>query len=144
MAEKHLKLEIVTPEKIVIQDEAQIVVAPGTYGEFGVLPGHTPFLTTLKVGVVRYKDKSGHEQYIFTNGGFSEALPHKVTILTESAEKREDIDIERAKAAMRRAEDRLAAIQQAETKKEDLNNARVRASLQRALARIRVAGGKSQ
>jgi F-type H+-transporting ATPase subunit epsilon len=89
----NIRLEIVTPQKSVVSEDAQIVVAPGTLGEFGVLVGHTPFLSTLKVGTLRYTDAKGNEHYVFVSGGFAEALPDKVTILAESAERRRDIDI---------------------------------------------------
>ena len=141
MAEKQIVLEIVTPEKNVVEDEAQMVVAPGTYGEFCILPNHTPFLTTLKVGAVRYKDKSGTERYVFINGGFSEALPNKVTILAESAERRRDIDVERARSAMKRAEERLAEAMRADAKKEVFDHTRARAALQRALMRRQLVEG---
>ena len=77
MAE-NIKLEVVTPEKAVVDEDAQIVVAPGTLGEFGVLSGHTPFLSTLKIGTLRYTDSSGTERFVFISGGFAEALPDKV------------------------------------------------------------------
>jgi F-type H+-transporting ATPase subunit epsilon len=79
------------------------------------------------------------ERYVFVNGGFSEALPNKVTVLAKSAERRRDIDIERARAAMKRAEERLAAQQRADAKKEEIDYTRVRASLERAMARLRLA-----
>ena len=91
MAE-NIRLEVVTPEKIVVNEDVQIVASPGSLGEFGVLVGHTPFLTSLKTGIIRYTDAKGAEQSVFVNGGFAEALPDKVTVLTESAEIREDID----------------------------------------------------
>ena len=131
----NIMLEVVTPDKAVVSEEAQIVVAPGEYGEFGVLIGHTSFLTTLKIGMLRYKEKGGTERIVFVNGGFAEALPNKVTILAESADRRRDIDIERARAAMKRAEQRLA---EARTR-EDIDFRRAQASLQRALARVRIA-----
>jgi F-type H+-transporting ATPase subunit epsilon len=131
----NIMLEVVTPDKSVVTEEAQIVVAPGEYGEFGVLIGHTSFLTTLKVGMLRYKDTSGSERVVFVNGGFAEVLPNKVTVLAESAERRRDIDIERAKAALKRAEQRLA---EARTK-EDIDFRRAEGALQRAIARIRIA-----
>jgi F-type H+-transporting ATPase subunit epsilon len=105
-----IQIEIVTPEKIVVQDEAQIVMAPGIMGEFGVLIGHTPFLTALKAGPVHYTDAQGAEHFVFVSGGFAEALPNKVTILAESAERRRDIDVERARAALERAQKRLAEV----------------------------------
>jgi len=131
MAE-NIKLEIVTPEKSVVNEEAQIVMAPGSLGEFGVLSGHTPFMTSLKAGAVRYVDKAGKERFVFVSGGFAEALPNKVTILADSAERRKDIDIERAKAALARAEERLA-------KEGDVDFTRARAALARAILRIRLA-----
>ncbi|PLX53294.1 MAG: ATP synthase F1 subunit epsilon, partial [Desulfobacteraceae bacterium] len=93
----NIRLEVVTPETYVVDEEAQIVVAPGSLGEFGVLIGHTPFLTTLRAGEMHYTDASGAQRYVFVSGGFAEALPDKVTVLAESAERRKDIDIDRAK-----------------------------------------------
>ncbi len=86
---KNILLEVVTPESSVVSEEVQIVVAPGSEGEFGVLTGHTTFLTSLKEGILRYKDSSGKDKYLFVKGGFAEVLPYKVTILAESAEKRD-------------------------------------------------------
>jgi F-type H+-transporting ATPase subunit epsilon len=134
MAE-NIKLEVVTPEKSVVSEEVQIVMSPGSLGEFGVLIGHTPFLTTLKIGTIRYKDAGGAERYVFVNSGFAEALPDKVTVLAESAERRKDIDIERAKAAMERAEKRLAE----DRSKEDIDFKRANVSLARAIERVKLA-----
>jgi len=130
MAE-NISLEVVTPEKIVVSEDAQIVVAPGTLGEFGVLIGHTPFLTTLKTGAVHYKDANGNERFLFISGGFAEALPDKVTVLAESAERRRDIDSERAKAALERAQHRME-------KEEDVDFVRAKAALERAMYRLRL------
>jgi len=135
MAE-NIKLEVVTPEKSVVSEEAQIVMSPGSLGEFGVLIGHTPFLTTLKIGTIRYKDTGGDEKYVFVNSGFAEALPDKVTVLAESAERRKDIDIERAKAAMERAEKRLAE----DRSNEDIDFNRAKIALARAVERIKLVG----
>ncbi len=131
MAE-NIQLEVVTPEKTVASEEAQIVASPGTLGEFGVLSGHTPFMTTLKTGVIRYTDAQGTERYVFVSGGFAEALPDKVTVLAESAERRLDIDIERAKASRERAEKRLAE----DRSLEDIDFTRARGALERAIVRI--------
>lgn len=136
MAE-NIKLEIVTPEKYVVDEEVEIAVAPGVLGEFGVLIGHTPFLTTLKTGTVRYTDANGKERFVFVSGGFAEALPDKVTVLAESAERRSDIDVARANAAQERAQDRLAR-----EKDEDVDFVRAKAALERAINRIRLAGTK--
>lgn len=133
MAE-NIRIEVVTPEKSVVSDEAKIVMAPGELGEFGVLSGHTPFITSLKVGAVRYEDSSGNERYIFVSGGFAEALPDRVTILADSAERRSDIDISRAKSAMERAEGRLA-----KEDDDEIDYLRAKIALHRAIARIRLA-----
>ncbi|OQY06952.1 MAG: ATP synthase F1 subunit epsilon [Desulfobacteraceae bacterium 4572_123] len=138
MAE-NIKLEVVTPEKSVVSEEAQIVMSPGSLGEFGVLIGHTPFLTTLKIGTIRYKDADGTEKYVFVNSGFEEALPDKVTVLAESAERREDIDVERAKAAMERAEKRLAE----DRSKEDIDFSRAKVALARAAERVKLSDFKN-
>ena len=130
----NIRLEVVTPEKYVVDEEVQIAVAPGSLGEFGVLIGHTPFLTTLKTGVMHYTDASGAQRYVFVSGGFAEALPDKVTVLAESAERRKDIDVSRAKAAMERAQERLA--QQGKT--EDIDFNRAKAALERSLHRIKL------
>ncbi len=130
----NIKLEVVTPEKSVVSEEAQIVIAPGTLGEFGVLIGHTPFLTTLKLGIIRYKDVQGVERFVFVSGGFVEALPDRVTVLAQSAERRRDINIERAKSAYERAKSRLEA-----KPKEDMDFVRAKAALDRALNRLKLA-----
>ena len=134
MAE-NIRLEVVTPEKEVVNDMAQIVMSPGSLGEFGVLSGHTPFMTSLKTGAIHYRDENGKDQYVFVSGGFAEALPDKVTVLAESAERMEDIDPQRAKEAMERAEKRLAD----ERAKEEIDRARARAAMERAVVRIKIA-----
>ena len=131
MAEK-LFLEVVTPQKAIVSEEVESVVAPGSGGEFGVLKGHTTFLTSLKIGTLRYKDTSGKERYLFINGGFAEVLPDKVTILAESAERRKDIDVERATKAKERAEKRLAE------KRKDTDLARAEVALKRAVHRLKI------
>jgi F-type H+-transporting ATPase subunit epsilon len=133
MADK-LTLDIVTPYGHVFTDEVDEVVTTGSEGEFGVLPDHVPFLTTLKVGMLTYK-KGSETGIFFINWGYAEVGPDKVTILADSAEKSEDIDVERAKAAMKRAEERLK-------QKENVDEARATASLERAIARMHVAEKK--
>ena len=135
MAE-NIRLEVVTPDKEVVNEMAQIVMAPGSLGEFGVLSGHTPFMTSLNTGAIHYRDQNGKDQYVFVSGGFAEALPDKVTVLAESAEKIEDIDPERARAAMERAEKRLAE----DRAREQVDIARAKAAIERAVVRIRIAG----
>ena len=135
MAEK-LFLEVVTPQKAIVSEPVDIVVAPGSEGEFGALKGHTTFLTSLKVGTLRYKDAGGKEHFLFINGGFAEVLPEKVTVLAESAERRQDIDVARAQAAKERAEQRLA------NKAAGIDLIRAEAALRRALHRLQIAGMK--
>jgi len=131
MVEK-LFLEVVTPQKAIVSEEVEIVVAPGSEGEFGALKGHTTFLTSLKVGTLRYKDAKGKERFLFINGGFAEVLPDKVTILAESAEYRQDIDVERATKAKERAQKRLSA------KAADTDLVRAEVALKRAVHRLKI------
>ena len=134
MTEKILRLEIVTPERYVVDQDVKIVMAPGTLGEFGILPNHTPFLSSLEVGKVHFRDLKDNEHVVFISGGFSEALPDKVTILAETAEMREKIDIDRARAAYERARERLSSSD------DKVDKDRARSALERAEARIRLAG----
>jgi len=130
----NIRLEVVTPEKSVVSEDAQIIMVPGSEGEFGVLDGHTPFLTTLKVGMVRYTDASGSEKAVFISGGFAEALPDRVTILAESAERRKDIDMARVDEAIARAEQHLKeASAAAAVEDDDVDVDRARAALSRAI-----------
>ena len=130
MADK-LTLDIVTPYGHIFTDEVDEIVATGSEGEFGVLPEHVPFLTTMKIGMLTYK-KGAETGYFFVNGGYAEVGPDKVTILADSAERSEDIDIERAKEAMKRAEERLK-------KQEEIDEARATAAIERSLTRVQVA-----
>jgi len=130
MADK-LTLDIVTPHGHVFTDQVDEIVASGSEGEFGVLPDHVPFLTTLKVGMLVYK-KGSETGIFFIGSGYSEVGPDKVTILADSAERSDSIDVERAKAAMKRAEERLK-------NKEAVDEARATAALERAMMRVQVA-----
>ncbi|MDH4154671.1 MAG: F0F1 ATP synthase subunit epsilon [Nitrospira sp.] len=101
-------LEVVTPEKLLLSQQVDEVIAPGSEGEFGVLPGHCHFLSTLKIGELRYRvDQETHSMAVLW--GFAEVTPTKVTIMAEVAEKAEDIDVERATAKVAEAERRLQA-----------------------------------
>jgi len=131
MAEK-LKLDVVTPYGLVFSEEVDEIIASGSEGEFGVLPDHVPFLTTLKIGVLTFR-KGSETGYIFINSGYAEVGPDRVTLLADSAERSDAIDIERAKEAMKRAEERLK-------KKQEIDEARATSSLERALMRMQVAG----
>jgi F-type H+-transporting ATPase subunit epsilon len=136
MAEK-IKLEVVTPKGAVVDEEVDIVTAPGFAGEFGVLANHAPFLSTIKIGTLRYK-KDGSEEELMISGGFCEVFANKISFLVESAERGHEIDVDRALKAKERAEKRLLA---AREQQEKINRARAEAALQRALARLKIAQG---
>jgi len=106
------KLEIVTPEKKVVETAAEEVQIPGKGGYLGILPGHAPLITELAVGEITYRDGSSsgaNEQRLAVAWGFAEVLPDKVTILAETAERPSEIDVARASKAKDRAEQRLAS-----------------------------------
>jgi F-type H+-transporting ATPase subunit epsilon len=134
MAEKALLLEVVTPDRLVLSTEVDVVVCPGVEGQFGVLVGHIPFLSALDIGEMYYR-KGGQTEYLAVSGGFAEVTGEKVTIVAEAAEKGREIDIERARRARERAEKRLAA-----GKTADIDWARAEAALRRSLVRAKVAG----
>jgi F-type H+-transporting ATPase subunit epsilon len=136
MAEK-LKLELVTPYKQVLSEEVDEVTAPGSIGEFGVLPGHTSLLTTLKIGELVYK-QSNQAYHVAVNWGYVEVEDDVMTVLVETAELADEIDLERARAAMSRAE---AALRKLEP--EDKQFKIMEGALERALIRVQVAGRKS-
>src|SRR3954452_1816445 len=102
------ELEIVTPEKLVVKDVAEEAQIPGKSGYLGILPGHAPLITELAVGEITYKS-SGATKRICVAWGFAEVLPNKVTILAETAERPEEIDVNRAKVALQSAQTQLAA-----------------------------------
>ena len=127
-----LRLDIVTPDKVVLNAEVDYVGACGVDGQFGLLPQHAPLLSALKVGDLYYRQ--GNEvHWVFVSGGFVQISDNKVTVLAESAELASDIDVERAQEAKARAEKRLA------DPKADIDLVRAELALQRAVARIRVA-----
>lgn len=135
-----IKLEIVTPERVVVDESVKTVVAPGLLGEFGVLPGHTSFLTALKLGALRYEDNAGKTCYVFIKDGFAEVLPDKVIVLAEAAERRKDIDLGRAEAAYQRAKDRI----EKKNQEEETDFLRAHSALSRAMQRIRIATGEDR
>jgi len=104
-----LDLEIITPEKVLVKEQVDMVEAKGTNGEFGVLPGHTQFLTIIEIGEVRYI-KDGTTNYLATSGGYAEVVDDRVTILLDDAELAEEIDIEKAKREMEEAEKALKVL----------------------------------
>jgi F-type H+-transporting ATPase subunit epsilon len=126
------QLEIVTPEKKVVQTAAEEVQIPGRNGYLGILPGHAPLITELSVGEITYREPAG-EQHLAVAWGFAEVLPNKVTILAESAERPSEIDVERARKSKERAEQRLAS---SDT---EVDVERALDALQRADSRLEVA-----
>jgi F-type H+-transporting ATPase subunit epsilon len=136
MAEK-LKLELVTPYRHVLSQEVDEVTAPGTIGEFGVLPGHTPLLTTLRIGELTYKQ--GQEVFhVAINWGYVEVENDTVTVLVETAELADQIDLARAQAALGRAQEALKQLTP-----EDKDFKVMECALERAMIRVQVAGRKS-
>ncbi len=133
MYEKPFALEIVAPDRVVFAGEATSVSAPGVSGGFQVLRDHAALLSALEVGPLKIKDTSGVDTIYSSGGGFLEVHDNKIVLLIESAEKANEIDVNRAAASRDRAMQRLKGSQ------EGIDIARARASLARALNRLRVA-----
>ena len=131
-------LEVVTPDKLLLSQQVYEVISPGVEGEFGVLPGHCHFLSTLKIGELRYRiGETTH--YMSVLWGFAEVTPTKVTILAEIAEKGEDIDVELAQAAVAKAEQRLqmgGLPSEVEAAKVSLEKARLRKTIAERARRV--------
>jgi F-type H+-transporting ATPase subunit epsilon len=132
MAEK-IQLEVVTPDRWVVSEPVDIVMAMGALGEFGILANHIPFLTPLQPGELRFR-KENQLEYMVVTGGFAEVSNNKVTVLAEAAERAREIDLDRAKRARERAEKRLA-----QAKSEAIDYVRAEAALKRALLRLSIA-----
>jgi F-type H+-transporting ATPase subunit epsilon len=130
------QLEIVTPEKKMVETRTDEVEIPGRNGYLGIMAGHAPLITELSVGEITYREDSS-EQRLAVAWGFAEVLPDKVTILAESAERPSDIDVERARKAKQRAEQRLASGDP------NIDVDRALDALHRAEARLDVAGQKA-
>lgn len=128
-----LDLAVVTPDREVVRETVEAVTVPGKGGYLGILPGHAPLLSELKVGELAYTHH-GNVRYLAVNWGFAEVLPDRVIILAHTAERAEEIDVARAERARQRAEDRLKKFSESAT---DMERARV--ALERALARIQTA-----
>jgi F-type H+-transporting ATPase subunit epsilon len=127
----HLDLQIVTPDRLVVREQVDEVQVPGSEGYFGVLPGHTPMLAALAVGEMWYR-KGAEKTYDALAFGFAEVLPEGVTILAQLAERAEEIDVERAEAAVTRAEARLAG------PRSEIDYERARIALAKSLSRLQV------
>ncbi|HEV8375040.1 MAG TPA: F0F1 ATP synthase subunit epsilon [Candidatus Polarisedimenticolia bacterium] len=130
MLPEKIQLEIVTPERAVFSESVDEVILPGAQGYLGVRPGHAPLLATLKVGSISVR-KGSEIQHLAVSWGFAEVLPDRVSILAETAEPAEEIDMDRAVRAKERAEKRL--------KQPDADFRRAQVALEKALSRIQVA-----
>lgn len=128
---RHLRLEFVTPERAIVHEDVDEVEVPGEEGYFGVLPGHCPLLAALKPGEFWYR-RGTERHYAFVAGGFAEVLPDRVSILAQVAERAEEIDLQRAETARRRAEERLTR----PIAELDLERARI--ALMKAIIRLQV------
>ena len=127
-----ITLEVVTPDRAIVNETVDEVELPGTEGYFGVLPGHTPLLASLQVGEMWYR--IGQERfYLAISFGFVEVLPDRVTVLAQLAERAQDIDVGRAEAAKQRAEQRMASPQA------DMDFERARIAMMKSLIRLQVA-----
>jgi F-type H+-transporting ATPase subunit epsilon len=133
MAEKTFAFEILTLQQLFLRENVRFVIAPGQEGVFEILPGHAPFVFALKPGPLRVRKPDGSDQYVALGGGFLVVQRERTTVLTRSAERPQDIDVERAQRAKERAELRL---QEAAP---DIDLSRCQAALQRAIARLKVA-----
>ena len=125
-------LEVVTPERVAYSGQVSSLQAPGSEGSFGVLAGHIPLLTSLQIGRLRFVEEDGNEVKMAISGGFVEVRREQVAVLAETAERVEEIDVERAEAARQRAEERLA-----QARDEQVDVARAQAALARAINRLR-------
>ncbi|MFY9558836.1 MAG: F0F1 ATP synthase subunit epsilon [Terriglobales bacterium] len=129
------QLEIVTPEKLVVKEAVEEAQIPGLGGYLGILPGHAPLITELAVGVIAYR-AHGETRNLAVAWGFAEVLQDRVTILAETAERPEEIDVARAQTAKERAEQRL------KSNDPELDYGRAEDALQRAETRLKVASEK--
>jgi F-type H+-transporting ATPase subunit epsilon len=130
-----IELIVVTPERQVVREKVVEVVVPGLDGELGILPGHAPLITELGIGELRYRaSASGNLVPLAIISGFAEVLPDRVTVLAETAERPEEIDLRRAEAALARAQKRVTAVSDP-----NIDWDRASIALQRALIRIQVA-----
>ncbi|MBL4951726.1 F0F1 ATP synthase subunit epsilon [Neobacillus sp. OS1-32] len=133
---KTIKVSVVTPDGPVYESDVEMVSTKAKSGELGILPGHVPLVAPLEIGSVRLK-KDGKTEFVAVSGGFLEVRPDQVTVLAQSAEKSEDIDVERALRAKERAEQRLR-----EQKQDNIDFKRAELALRRAVNRITVAERK--
>jgi F-type H+-transporting ATPase subunit epsilon len=129
-----IRCEVVTAERIVFDDDVDVVVAPGVEGQLGILPHHAPLMTSLTYGELILRREGQADEFLAIGGGFMEVGPDYVTILADSAERAEEIDIARAEEARQRAEETMVQKHQ-----EDVDFARAEAALRRSMIRLKVA-----
>lgn len=132
MTRPKLQFEIVTAERVVYSNEVDVVIAPGVEGELAILPNHAPLMTMLRIGELRVR-KDNEEVSMFTSGGFLEVSQNRVVVLADVAERAEEIDVARAEAAKKRAEESL------QRRAPEVDVVRAQIAIQRALTRIRIA-----
>jgi F-type H+-transporting ATPase subunit epsilon len=132
-----MRLDVITAEREVLSDEVDLVVAPGSQGELGILPSHSPLMTTLKEGELTIR-KGGEDTYLAVTGGFLEVMDNVVTVLADACERSEEINEERAQEAVRRAQEQIDA------RPSDMDLERAMASMRRAQLRVRVARRRRQ
>ncbi len=131
-----LELKIVTPQRVVYDDNVEVVVVKGIEGELGILPDHTPLVTPLKVSVMKIKKDSKMYKVAISGGGYMEVTPKSATIITDAAELPEEIDVSRAQSAKERAEERL------KEDSSDIDFDRAESALKRALVRLGAVNGE--
>lgn len=136
MPEKTFKIEIVTPERTVLSQEAVSLVVPAMEGELGIMADHAPLIAELTIGEIWFRDSNGEVTRLATSGGFLEVRGNVVRILVDTAERAEEIDVARAEEARKRAEARLRS------QEEGIDLARAEAALKRAIVRLKVAKGE--
>jgi F-type H+-transporting ATPase subunit epsilon len=133
-AMEKVKLEVVTPAKVVLRGEVDMVILPGTEGEFGVLIGHAPLLSGIVPGELRYA--AGSEKgFVALSAGFAEVFRNRVSVLVDAAEMSAEIDVERAKRALSRAKEKL----EQDRSNKEIDFLRAESAMKRAMARVRVA-----
>jgi F-type H+-transporting ATPase subunit epsilon len=135
------RLDVVTPDRVVLSEEVASLVAPGAQGYLGVLPHHAPLVTELGVGTLSYRTTSGNQAALAVSGGFMEVGRERTTVLADAAERAEEISVERARRARDQARERLQALGE---HAEPAERAEARAALERATNRLRVAGTPSE
>jgi len=132
MSSKKIKLKIISPERVVFEDEVDELITEGTCGKFGILPDHVPFMTPVAIGVTKVV-QDGKEEFIATQGGTFQVIENEAIMLTNGAELSGEIDVQRAEAAKERAENRLIS------KSEEVDVARANIAFAKAIARLKAA-----